>query len=199
MLTDDQILAGMRERVHHPATAKELLQLLKIAKDQRTAFKRRLHHLVASGDLIEVRGQRFGLPDLMNLIVGRVSTNPRGFGFVDPEAPGEGVPASIYIAGNNLNQAVHGDRVVVRIEHEREDGKAEGRIVRILERSTRKIVGRYEVDESGLGVVVPFDRRMTLDLQVPRGEARNATPGEMVTAEITRWPTATRPALGSTT
>jgi len=196
MLTDDQILAGMRERVHHPATAKELLQLLKIAKDQRTAFKRRLHHLVASGDLIEVRGQRFGLPDLMNLIVGRVSTNPRGFGFVDPEAPGEGVPASIYIAGNNLNQAVHGDRVVVRIEHEREDGKAEGRIVRILERSTRKIVGRYEVDESGLGVVVPFDRRMTLDLQVPRGEARNATPGEMVTAEITRWPTATRPALG---
>jgi ribonuclease R len=196
MLTDDQILAGMRERVHHPATPKELLQLLKIGKDERAAFKRQLRHLVAAGHLVEVRGQRYGLPDLMNLIVGRVSTNPRGFAFVDPETPGEGTPASIYIAGNNLNQAVHGDRVVVRIEHEREDGKAEGRIVRILERSTKKLVGRYEVDESGLGVVVPFDRRMTLDLQVPRGEARNATPGEMVTAEITRWPTATRPALG---
>ncbi len=85
-------------------------------REERATFKRQLRALVASGKLIEIRGQRFGLPGRMNLIVGRVSTNPRGFAFVDPEAPDEHAPKSIYIAGNNLNQAMHGDRVVVRVE-----------------------------------------------------------------------------------
>ena len=116
VLSDDEILKLMRERVNHPATAKELLQLLKIGRDQRPAFKRRLGALVASGALVEIRGQRYGLPDLMNLIVGRVSTNPRGFAFVDPETPTDEASSGIYIAGNNLNQAMHGDRVVVRLE-----------------------------------------------------------------------------------
>ncbi|HVQ41380.1 MAG TPA: ribonuclease R [Vicinamibacterales bacterium] len=196
MLSDEQILAGMRERVNHPATAKELLHLLKVSHDDRTSFKRRLRALVQSGALIEIRGNRFGLPDLMNLVVGRISTNPRGFAFVDPEVPSDDLPKSIYIAGNNLNQAVHGDRVVVRVEHDREEGRAEGRIVRILERGMQRVVGRYDVDERGLGFVIPFDRRLTMDLQVAKGDSRGAAGGDMVVAEITRWPTATRPALG---
>jgi ribonuclease R len=196
MLSDEQILAGMRDRVNHPATAKELLHLLKVSRDDRTSFKRRLRALVQSGALIEIRGNRFGLPDLMNLVVGRISTNPRGFAFVDPEVPSDDLPKSIYIAGNNLNQAVHGDRVVVRVEHEREEGRAEGRIVRILERGMQRVVGRYDVDERGLGFVIPFDRRLTMDLQVAKGDSRGAAGGDMVVAEITRWPTATRPALG---
>ena len=196
MMTDEQVLKLMRERVNHPATAKELARLLKIGRDEQSAFKRRLRALVGSGDLIEIRGHRFGLPDLMNLVVGRVSTNPRGFAFVDPETPLPDGPKSIFIAGNNLNQAMHGDRVVVRIERAGDEDRAEGRIVRILERSAQKVVGRYELDDSGQGFVVPFDRRLTMDVQVPRGETRDAAPGEMVTVEITRFPTPTRPALG---
>ncbi len=196
MSSEDQVLRLIRERVDHPATAKELLQVLRIPREERTAFRRKVRALVASGALVEIRGHRFGLPDRMNLIVGRVSTNPRGFAFVDPETPGDDGPSSIYIAGSNLNQAMHGDRVVVRVEHRREGDKAEGRIVRILERSAQRVVGRYDLDGSGPGFVVPFDRRIVMDVQVPRGEARGATPGDMVTVEITRWPTSTRPALG---
>ena len=196
MLSADDILSSLRDRVDHPATAKELVQVLRIPREQRPSFKRALRSLVASGALVEVRGHRFGLPDRMNLIVGRVSTNPRGFAFVDPEGPTDDGPTSIYISGNNLNQAMHGDRVVVRVESRRQGDKAEGRIVRILERGTQKVVGRYELDDSGQGYIVPFDRRILMDVQVPRGEAREASPGVMVTAEITRWPTATRPALG---
>src|SRR5262247_3299987 len=98
VLSDDEILGLMRERVNHPATAKELIQLLKIHRDERTSFKRRLRALVGAGSLVEIRGHRYGLPDLMNLVVGRVSTNPRGFAFVEPEAPGEEGPSGIYIA-----------------------------------------------------------------------------------------------------
>ncbi len=199
MLSEEQILTAIRDRVDHPATVKELLQLLRIPREERPSFKRRLRSLVSAGELIEIRGHRFGLPNRMNLIVGRVSTNPRGFAFVDAETPGEDGPVSIYIAGGNLNQAMHGDRVVVRVEHARDGDRAEGRIVRILERGASSIVGRYDVDETGLGFVVPFDRRIIMDAQVPKGEARGAKAGEMVTVSITRWPTPARPALGRIT
>ena len=196
MHSESELLRLIREHVDHPATVKELQQLLRVPREMRPAFKRRLRALVASGALIEIRGNRYGLPDRMNLLVGRVSTNPRGFAFVDPEAPAEGDPTSIFIAGNNLNQAMHGDRVVVRIEHRRDTERAEGRIVRILERGSERIVGRYDVDASGRGYVVPFDRRLVIDVLIPSGQALGASPDEMVTAEITQFPTPTRPALG---
>jgi ribonuclease R len=185
----------IRERVDHPATAKELLRVLRIPREERAGFKRRLRALVASGALVEIRGNRFGLSDRMNLVVGRVSTNPRGFAFVEPEAAAD-APSRIFVAGNNLNQAMHGDRVVVRVEHGREADRAEGRIVRVLSRGSERIVGRYDVDDTGRGFVVPFDRRLLIDMHVPSGDSMGASPGEMVTAEITRFPTATRPALG---
>jgi ribonuclease R len=196
MQSEHDVLRAIRERVDHPATAKELLQVLKIPREVQATFKRQLKALVASGALIEIRGNRFGLPDKMNLVVGRVSTNPRGFAFVDAEAVVPGGPSSIFIAGNNLNQAMHGDRVVVRVEHQRDMDRAEGRIVRVLERGSERIVGRYEADDAGRGFVVPFDRRLVIDMQIPAGDAHGASPGDMVTAQVTRWPTPTRPALG---
>jgi len=196
MLTEDQILTLIKDRVDHPATVKELLQTLKVPRDERATFKRRLRSLVGAGHLVEIRGQRFGLPDRMNLVLGRVSTNPRGFAFVDVERTADDSLTSVYVAGNNLNQAMHGDRVVVRVEHGRGDGRAEGRIVRILERAAQRIVGRYDVDELGRGYVVPFDRRLIMDVEVPRADARGAKSGDMVTVDIERWPTPTRPALG---
>jgi ribonuclease R len=199
VISDDQLLTLIRDKADHPATARELLQLLRIPHDGRAAFKRALRALVAAGALVEIRGHRFGLPDRMNLVVGRVSTNPRGFAFVEPEGPlGDG-PPSIFIAGNNLNQAVHGDRVVVRIESRRERDRAEGRILRVLERSAERIVGRYDQDDAGQGFVMPFDRRILMDVQIPKGEARGAKRDQMVTVDITRWPTATRPAQGRVT
>ena len=90
---------------------------------------------------------------------------------------------------------MHGDRVVVRVERRTERG-AEGRIIRILERSQSSIVGRYEVDDAGLGYVVPFDKRVLTDVQVPTGQSSSAEPGEMVLVEITRWPSATRGPVG---
>jgi ribonuclease R len=91
---------------------------------------------------------------------------------------------------------MHGDRVVVRVEHRRAGDKREGRIVRILERHAARIVGRYEHEPGAQGFVVPFDRRILMDVQIPRGEAADAAAGQMVTVAITRFPTATRPALG---
>jgi ribonuclease R len=195
MLNHEQLLKLIREKVEHPATARELLQRLKIPRDQRASLKRLITDLVESGDLIQTRGNRFGLPDRMNLVVGRITTHPRGFGFVVPDRPVEDVTGDIYIAGSNLNQAMHGDRVVARIERVTDRG-AEGRILRILERGASIVVGRFDRDESGMGFAVPFDRRLIMDVQIPAGEQAAASPGDMVSVEITRWPTAARGPVG---
>ena len=194
MLSSDRILLLMRERVHHPAGARELLQVLKVPRDERAAFTRHLKALVAAGDLVLVGGHRFGLPEKMDLHVGRLQTHPSGYGFVVPERPIEG--GDIYIAGPHLNDATHGDRVVARIERVKEGGRTEGRIIRILEHGARGLVGRYERGEDGRAHIVPFDRRVLIDVVVPPGEERGAQAGEMVAVEVTRWPTATRGALG---
>src|SRR5829696_8616209 len=179
MLNQEQLLKLLREKIDHPATPRELLQRLKIPREQRATFKRLLEQLVSGGSLVETRGNRYGLPDRMNLVVGRITTNPRGFGFVVPDRPLEETGGDIYIAGSNLNQAMHGDRVVARIERISDRG-AEGRIVRILERGAANTVGRFDMDDSGRGFVVPFDRRLIMDVQIPSGETRDAHPGDMV-------------------
>ena len=196
MLSHDDILGLMRDRVHHPATAREIAQLLRVPREERTSFKRQLKSLVADGTLLQIRGNRFGLAEKMDLVVGHLQANPGGFGFVVPEHTEPGRQRQdIFIAASNLTEAMHGDRVVARIERHSERG-AEGRIIRILQRSQETIVGRFEVDASGLGYVVPFDRRVLTDIHVPTGQWSSSEPGEMVLVEITRWPTATRGPVG---
>lgn len=196
MLSHDEILQRIRERVTHPANLQELMRTLDVPPTDRVRFRRQLQALVASGALIETRGKHYGLPELMDLLVGRVSVHPQGFAFVTPVQAVEGLVGDLYIAGPLVHEAMHGDRVVARIERHRPDGRAEGRIVRILERAASTVVGRFDLDAQGLQFVVPFDRRLVMDIQVPRGDERRAKPGEMVAVEITRWPTPTRNPLG---
>jgi ribonuclease R len=199
MLNHEQLLGLIRDKLDHPATPREILQRLKLPRQQRPAFKKLLADLVESGALVETRGNRFGLPDRMNLVVGKVVTHPRGFGFVVPDRPlDDGVKGDLFIAGNNLNQAMHGDRVVARIERISES-RAEGRILKILERGSTSVVGKFDVDGSGLGFVVPFDRRLIMDVHIPPGEHLDAKPGDMVVVEITRWPTPARGPAGRVT
>jgi ribonuclease R len=90
---------------------------------------------------------------------------------------------------------MHGDRVVARVERVTDRG-AEGRILRILERGAATIVGRFESDGGGGGFVVPFDRRLIMDVQIPADETADAESNDMVCAAITRWPTAARGPVG---
>jgi ribonuclease R len=194
-MSGPSLLQLIRDRVHHPATARELAQVLRIPREERATFKRELKALVTAGELVQVRGNRFGVRDKMDLVVGLLSTNAGGFGFVVPEHVESGERKDIYIAGANLLEAMHGDRVVARVERETPKG-LEGRIVQILVRGNETIVGRFESDSSGLGYVVPFDRRVLTDIQIPTGQSSSAEAGEMVLVQITRWPTATRGPVG---
>ncbi len=196
MLTPDELLDAIGRTMDRPVTVRDLMEHLGWPRGRRATLRRRLAVLVERGDLIRIRGHRYGLPDRMHLVTGRVHVNPRGFGFVTPDHPVDGLAGDVYIAGTNLNQALHGDRVVVRVERQGEPGRAEGRILRIVERAAEQLVGRFEADTAGAGYVVPVDRRLPMDVQIPAGEQGGARAGEMVVAALTRFPTPTRGPVG---
>ena len=143
MLSREQLLSLIRERAQHPATVQELLRLLRIPRQERATVRRHLAGLVESGELIKIRGNRYGVADRMDLVVGRLQTHPRGFGFVTPDT-GRDVQPDVYVSAGNLKEALHGDRVVVRIEHQQGD-RVEGRVIRILERANAAIVGSFAI------------------------------------------------------
>ena len=60
-------------------------------------------------------------------------------------------------------------------------------------------MGRYDIDESGLNFVVPFDKRIIMDVHIPATERADAKVGEMVVVELTSWPTTTRNPVGRIT
>ena len=195
----EDLLRQMRARVPHPATARELLSVFRVPSEDKVAFKRLLRELVDAGDLVLVRGKLYGMPDRMDLVVGKLDGHASGIGFVAPERPIEGLTRDIVVAAHNMQEALHGDRVVVRIERYRDDGRAEGKIVQVLERASTSIVGRFDLDATGLAFVVPFDKRLTAEVQIPRDESLGAQAGQMVTVVITRWPTPTRGPAGRIT
>ena len=96
MSTGADLLALIREHAHHPATAREIARILRVPREERSSFRRRLKALVAEGALLLIRGSRYGLPEKMDLVVGRLTGNPGGFGFVVPERDAPGISAAAW-------------------------------------------------------------------------------------------------------
>jgi ribonuclease R len=180
-----------------PVSVRDLARRLSLDAPGRRELKSALRRLIADGALVTISGARVGLPDRMNLVVGRLSCSPAGYGFVVPEARREG-QKDLFVAAASIREALHGDRVVARVERHSPRGP-EGRVIRVLERAVQRIVGRYEDDGRFGGHVVPFDRRVLHEVFVPAGEGGGAVSGQMVSAEITRPPTATRNPVGRVT
>jgi ribonuclease R len=120
----------------------------------------------------------------MNLVVGRVKCHPDGYGFVIPEREGE---QDIFVSQRNLKEAMHGDRVVARVESIRKKGR-EGSVIRILERGLHKVVGKF-MRGKNYSYIIPEDERIIQEVFIPEGETKRARPNQIVVAEITRYPT----------
>ncbi len=130
-------------------------------------------------------------------IVGVLQVHPDGYGFVTPEhAAGAG---DVYVSRAGLKDAMHGDRVAVRAVRQRGGERFEGRISRILDRGSGRVVGEVRMAGAGRVEVVPHERRLLQRISVPPGESRGAAAGDLVETEITRWPTATRGPVGRVT
>jgi ribonuclease R len=107
----------------------------------------------------------------LNLISGRFVAHRDGYGFLVPDTPIPRVEGDLYIGRDNLADAMHGDRVLARIVRRRPDGRAEGRVVQILERANPTLVGLFRYGPHG-NVVLPYDTRILHEVSIPPGEER---------------------------
>jgi ribonuclease R len=104
-----------------------------------------------------------------NLIPGRIVAHREGYAFLVPDAPIRGVDGDLFIGRDNLGDAMNGDRVLGRVERRRPDGRAEGRVVQIVERQHPTLVGLFRYGPQG-NVVLPYDTRILHEVLIPPGD-----------------------------
>ncbi len=198
--TQKQLIELIRAKTGKPMMVRELMRLLRLKAEDRRDLKQALNELVLIGDIIKTRGNRYGLPEKMDLETGRFQAHPAGYGFVISERKGR---SDIYISARSRLDAMDGDTVVVRVTpsigKKKITGKREGTIIRILERAHTRIVGTYELTElrpGSHGFVTSSDPKITQDLMVNRENAGSARNGDIVSAEIISYPLRGRPLEG---
>src|SRR5438093_1336010 len=231
MLSDSAILKKIEHQPRRTAGCKQLVRELGLDGDERQDLHERLDRMARSGQLLKVESDRYVIPQAAtgkNLIVGRLSMHRDGFGFVlpDPTSLDDRLKArlsgDIFIPPPAVGSAMHGDRVLVEMGTIRPDGRAEGRIVRPVNRAHPTVVGIFHYGHRNY--VTPIDQKIAQEIIIPPGmeypelrtknrerrtrkkrsphrvlgeEAAQRTDWDdlenvVVDVEITDWPTATQ-------
>ncbi len=173
------VLEALAASRRGPLKPKELARALGVPTDGYRPFKRLLGGLERAGKVYRVKGNRYGLPERMDLRVGPASVTRNGDAFVRTEGGG----ADVFVPGVNLGSAMDGDRVVVRIEAHPPGRSPVGRVIKVLERARTAVVGTLHRGRR-FWYVVPLDRRMTRDILIPDGDHGDASDGDVVTVRI---------------
>ncbi|HRQ57320.1 MAG TPA: ribonuclease R [Azoarcus taiwanensis] len=165
-----------------PLRLDRLCALLDVAEHEVDMFERRLRAMERDGQVVRNRRGAFILPDKADLIRGRVAGHADGFGFLVRD---DGQP-DVFLGPKEMREVLHGDRVLVRIAGVDRRGRPEGKIVEVLARANTRVVGRV-LNEHGVLLVVPEDRRIAQDILIAPGGKR-ATEGQVVTVELVEQP-----------
>ena len=86
-----------------------------------------------------------------------------------------------------MRAVLHKDRVKARIVRHDRKNRPEGRVTEIIERSPNPIIGRL-LQESGVWLVAPEDKRYGQDVLIPKGGTGAAKTGQIVVVQLTEPP-----------
>src|SRR5438067_7312872 len=161
-----QVLALLARKDYRPLNTIDIARELGLTGTQRNPLRKTLRELERAGEIARIRKNRYVLPAEADLVTGKLSIHPAGYGFLIPETPGQ---PDIFIAAENIGTGMHRDRVVVRISRDapygRIKGRREGRVIRILERAHDTIVGTLQRSRN-FYYVVPDDPRFVHNMYV---------------------------------
>src|SRR5664279_601067 len=173
MLTDQAILSHIERQPHRSAGFKQLVREMGLRGSERQQLAERLQALVKSARLIETGRDRYTLAEHaaanQNLLAGRLTMHRDGYRQVIPNAGQRSTfSGDIYINPQAVGSAMHGDQVLVELGRKRDDGRAEGRILRVLTRGNPTVVGTFHYG-SRQNYVTPSDEKVTREIVIPRG------------------------------
>jgi ribonuclease R len=181
--TPAEVRAVLQESSRGPLKAKEIAKSLEVSMQDYRRFRNFLRRLERTGELYRVKGNRYAVPEKINLTVGLLRVARSGDGFLRPDQRGE---AEVFIPPRNQESAMDGDRVAVRIEARPAGRSPVGRIVKVLERARPTVVGTFHSNRA-FDFVKPLDRRLSRDILIPGGRSADATSDEVVVVRITQF------------
>ncbi|WP_440997365.1 ribonuclease R [Arhodomonas sp. SL1] len=183
------------EAAARPLARKELAELFGLTdEDALEGLRRRLRAMERDGQLVRNRRNGYVVVDNEELVRGRVRSGPEGWGVLRPDLPGD----TVFLSPREMRNLLHGDRAVVRITGVDRQGRPEGEVVEVLERANRSIAGRY-FEESGVGFLVPDNKRLHQDVIIPPDNRGDAQDGDLVVVEVLSQPSKRRQPIGRVT
>lgn len=190
----EKIIEILSDTKNPMQTSERLAERVGVSPGEMMIFQSVLNGMISSGQIIYTKKKKFTLPKNLGFITGWLQSNPRGFGFLIPDDKTE---EDVFIFAENLNGAMHKDRIIAKIipAHSRSSRSREGEIIKILSRANKTIVGTFEKSKT-FGFVVPDDQRLNQDVFVSKEDMSNAITGQKVVVEISRWPDGRRNAEG---
>lgn len=192
----ERILEYMRHDAYKPLGEEAIAEALQLTQEELVLFWPVMEELETDAAIIKTRTDKYGVPERMNLVVGRISMTSKGFGFVIPEIREKEEDGDVFVPASLLNGAMNNDRVVARINESRMPERSrEGEIIRIVKHANAKIVGTFESSKS-FGFVTPDDTKLNQDIFIPKKEFHGAKIGTKVVVEVTKWPEGRRSAEG---
>jgi ribonuclease R len=115
----------------------------------------------------------------VNQLTGRLVAHRDGYGFVVPDTPRKDLEGDLFIGRDSMGDAMHGDHVLASIERRNRygdgAGRAEGRILRVINRAHNAVVGLFRYGTRG-NTVAPYESRLLQEIVIP--------PGEELTSEL---------------
>jgi ribonuclease R len=195
-----QILGLLAAPDYRPLDKIEIGRKLGLKSNERVVLRKTLRELERLGEIARIRKNCYVLSAEADLVTGKLSIHQAGYGFLSAETPGQ---PDIFIAAENTGTALHGDRVVARIDRDLpprrakvragpafRQGRREGRVIRILERARDTVVGTLERSRN-FYYVVPDDPRFVHDIYVrvpPRRKLPRApNRGDKVVVRLEEW------------
>lgn len=118
------------------------------------------------------------------MLNGIIKRHPDGFGFFIPDDKDH---ADVYVPQHSMKSAMTNDRATIIVEKEK-DGRFRGEIVKITERSQKRVAGKFTKGTNGWGLIKDEGRGWGKDLKIPLDKSKDAKDGELVEAHITKFP-----------
>ena len=180
-----KILKLLGSEDYIPSNVPELLSQLGMKPNQQQVLQSLLKSLEKQGKIVRTKGNRYIVAKEADLVPGVIQITRGGRGFVQPDEAGV---TEISISDSNTGTAMHGDRVLVRLDVKPGQQDKSGSVVRVLERKRTQFVGTLQRSKQFLHVT-PDDPRLPGAIYVsePRDVGRKPNVGDKVVVEITQW------------
>ena len=192
-LTEQEIIGFIHSRGGSTSLS-EILAGLDLPQNMRKYLKNGLADL-CHRNILSCSRNIYEIRKAAALIEGVLSVHPRGYAFATIEERVQGVKEGedLFVPPNALETANHGDRVLLQVF--RRGKRVEGRVVRVLGRAAREIVGLYTAGRT-TGLVIPEDDRLLFQVVIPKQNSCGARNGDAVVVDITEFKSEQRNPVG---